>query len=75
MPCLIFQPTPIEYLPMNQMTLLRESRAKHLLKDADAAANQLRVFKAIQPVTSNNSASSGNTPLNGGFSSRARRKR
>ncbi len=58
---------------MNHMTLLRESRARHLLKDAEAAANQLRVFKAAQPITSKNSASSGNTPLNGAFSSRARR--
>ena len=59
---------------MNQMTLLRESRSKHMLQSSEAAAKQLRVFKAAQPITSKNSASSGNTPLNGGFSSRARQK-
>ena len=36
---------------MNQMALLRESRSKHILKNSAAAATQLRVFKAVPPIT------------------------
>ena len=31
---------------------LRESRSKHTLKSYDAAVRQLRVFKAVLPITS-----------------------
>jgi len=50
---------------MNQMTQLRESRSKHTLKNSAAAAKQLRVFKAVLPITSKKSPSSGNTRPNG----------
>ena len=37
---------------------LRESRSKHTLKSYDAAVKQLRVFKAVLPITSKKSESS-----------------
>ena len=47
---------------MNQMTLLRESRSKHILKNSVAAAKQLRVFKEVLPITSKKSVFFGLTP-------------
>jgi hypothetical protein len=41
--------------PMNQATLLRESRSKHTLQNSEAAAKQLRAFKAVLPITKKNS--------------------
>jgi hypothetical protein len=38
---------------------LRESRSKHMLKSYDAAVKQLRAFKAVLPITSKRSGSSG----------------
>jgi hypothetical protein len=46
---------------MNQMLLLRESRSKHTLKSSAAAVQQLRVFKAVLPITSKKSPSSAPT--------------
>ena len=46
---------------MNQATLLRESRSKHLLQSYEAAVKQFRAFKAVLPVTTKNSESSAPT--------------
>jgi hypothetical protein len=43
---------------------LRESRSKHTLKSYDAAVKQLRVFKAVLPITSKKSESSGSMRVN-----------
>ncbi len=59
---------------MNQTTLLRESRSKHMLRNSDAAAKQLRVFKEALPITSKKSESSATTPMKqGSFSSSVRK--
>jgi hypothetical protein len=59
---------------MNQSTLLRESRSKHTLRNSDAAAKQLRVFKAVLPITSKKSVFSANTPAPPASSSASVRK-
>jgi hypothetical protein len=41
---------------MNQASLLRESRSKHLLQSSDAAAKQFRAFKAVLPISTRTSA-------------------
>ena len=41
---------------MSQATILKESRSKHTLRNSDAAAKQLRVFKAALPITSKKSS-------------------
>ena len=43
---------------------LRESRLKHTLKNYDDAVKQLRVFKAVLPITSKKSDSSATIRLN-----------
>ena len=43
---------------------LRESRLKHTLKNYDDAVKQLRVFKAVLPITSKKSDSSATMRLN-----------
>ena len=46
---------------MNQATLLRESRSRHLLQSYEAAVKQLRVFREVLPITTKNSESSVST--------------
>jgi hypothetical protein len=59
---------------MNQTALLRESRSKHTLRNSDAAAKQLGVFKAVLPITSKKSESSATTPVKqGSFLSNVRK--
>ena len=43
---------------------LRKSRSKHTLKSYDAAVKQLRVFKAVLPITSKKFESSAITRVN-----------
>ena len=49
---------------MSLSSLLRESRSKHRLKSYDAALKQLRVFRAVIPITSKKSGSFANTSRN-----------
>lgn len=53
---------------------LRESRSKHMLKSYDAAVKQLRVFKAVLPITSKKSESSGITRVNENWSGKEHSK-
>jgi hypothetical protein len=48
---------------MNLADQLRESRSKHTLKSYADAVKQLRVFKAVQPVTGRRFGSSGSMRL------------
>ena len=50
--------------PMTLSRQLRESRLKHTLKNYDDAVKQLRVFKAVLPITSKKSDSSATMRLN-----------
>jgi hypothetical protein len=54
-PALDYSSSLIQRPTMNQMALLREYRSKHILKNSVAAAKQLRVFKAVLPITSRKS--------------------
>jgi hypothetical protein len=47
---------------MNQATLLRESRSKHLLQNSEVAVKQFRVFKAVLPITTKHSEFSAKLP-------------
>ena len=58
---------------MNQATLLRESRSKHTLKSSEAAAKQLRAFRAVLPITTSNSEFSVPMPKSGASTSSIRR--
>jgi hypothetical protein len=58
---------------MNQATLLQESRLKHLLRSSEAAAKQLRAFKAVLPISKRNLESSAPAPKSAGSSSKPRR--
>lgn len=58
---------------MNLASQLRESRLKHPLTSYDAAVKQLRVFKAVLPITTKNSEFSEITPVKKVSSSPARR--
>ena len=49
---------------MTLSSQLRESRLKHTLKNYDDAVKQLRVFKAVLPITSKKSDSSATMRLN-----------
>lgn len=55
---------------MNQATLLRESRSKHLLQSYEAAVKQFRAFKAVLPISTRNSESSTKSPTSKGSSSK-----
>ena len=59
--------------PMNQATLLRESRSKHTLKTYADAVKQLLAFKAVLPITTRNSESSAPTQRSTDDSSKPRR--
>jgi len=59
---------------MNQMTLLRESRSKHTLRNYDAAAKQLRVFTTVLPISEKNAKSSINTRVKRTATLHVRRK-
>lgn len=59
---------------MTPTALLRESRSKHTLRSSEAAAKQLRVFKAVLPITSNKSESSATTRKLAVLSSQSARK-
>ena len=47
---------------MTMAEQLRASRSKHTLKSYDDAVRQLRVFRAVTPITWRKSESSANTP-------------
>ena len=44
---------------------LKKSRSQHTLKNYDDAVKQLRVFRAVQPITGKKSGYFANTPTNG----------
>ena len=60
-------------LHMNQAMLLRQSRSKHTLKSSEAAAKQLRAFRAVLPISTRNSESSELTSMKRGSISKSRR--
>ena len=58
---------------MSLSSLLKESRSKHRLKSYDDALKQLRVFRAVIPITSKKSESFANTSRNTTSSSGAQK--
>jgi hypothetical protein len=57
---------------MNQATLLRESRSKHLLKSYADAVKQFRAFREVLPITTKNSEFSETTQPKRVYSSQSR---
>ena len=58
---------------MDTAQKLRESRSRHLLRSSETAAKQLRVFKAVLPISVTIPPSSGTTLQSPVSSYRSRR--